>query len=119
MTTVTVSPRFEVVIPHFIRNALGIRPGQRVHALQHRDSIELIPLRPMCKDRRSPKGIDTSVREAMAVQSADDRSYVPRTELGRRLLDLRNKSIRSGIKLLTISDINEEVTRRRGESCEC
>ena len=62
MTTVTVSPRFQVVIPQVIRDALGIKPGQRIQALQYQDRIELIPVRPMRKARGMLKGIDTTVK---------------------------------------------------------
>jgi AbrB family looped-hinge helix DNA binding protein len=62
---VTVSPKFQVVIPLAIREALGIRPGQKIQAIQYQDRIELIPVRPMRKARGMLKGIDTSVpREA-------------------------------------------------------
>ncbi len=61
MTTVTVSPKFQVVIPLAIREALGIQPGQKVQAIQYRDRIELIPVRPMRKARGMLQGIDTSV----------------------------------------------------------
>jgi AbrB family looped-hinge helix DNA binding protein len=59
--TVTVSPKFQVVIPLAIREALGIRPGQKIQAIQYQDRIELIPVRPMRKARGMLKGIDTSV----------------------------------------------------------
>jgi AbrB family looped-hinge helix DNA binding protein len=58
---VTVSPKFQVVIPLAIREALGIRPGQKIQAIQYQDRIELIPVRPMRKARGMLKGIDTSV----------------------------------------------------------
>ena len=61
MTTVTVSPKVQVVIPLAIREALGIRPGQKVQAIQYHDRIELIPVRPMRKARGLLKGIDTAV----------------------------------------------------------
>jgi AbrB family looped-hinge helix DNA binding protein len=61
MTIVTVSPKFQVVIPLAIREALGIQPGQKVQAIQYRDRIELIPVRPMRKARGMLRGIDTSV----------------------------------------------------------
>lgn len=61
MTTVTVSPKFQVVIPLAIRESLGIRPGQKIQAIEYRDRIELIPLRPIRKARGLLKGIDTSV----------------------------------------------------------
>lgn len=62
MTRVTVSSKFQIVIPQVIRDALGIRPGQRFQALQYQDRIELISLRPMRKARGMLKGIDTSVK---------------------------------------------------------
>jgi AbrB family looped-hinge helix DNA binding protein len=60
-TTVTVSPKFQVVIPLAIREALGIRPGQKIQAIQYQDRIELIPVRPIRKARGMLRGIDTSV----------------------------------------------------------
>jgi AbrB family looped-hinge helix DNA binding protein len=59
--TVTVSPKFQVVIPLAIREAMGIRPGQKVQAIQYGDRIELIPVRPMRRSRGMLKGIDTTV----------------------------------------------------------
>jgi len=41
--------------------------------------------------------------------------YVPRTPLGKKLLLLRNRAIRSGMRLLSADEILEEVKRRRGE----
>ncbi|MCJ7453314.1 MAG: AbrB/MazE/SpoVT family DNA-binding domain-containing protein [Steroidobacteraceae bacterium] len=60
-TTVTVSPKFQVVIPLAIREALGIRAGQKIQAIQYHDRIELIPVRPMRRARGMLKGIETSV----------------------------------------------------------
>jgi AbrB family looped-hinge helix DNA binding protein len=45
MIAVTVSRKFQVVIPKEVREKLGIRPGQRLQVLQFRDRIEFIPLR--------------------------------------------------------------------------
>jgi len=59
--TVTVSPKFQVVIPLAIREAMGIRPGQKVQAIQYGERIELIPVRSIRKSRGMLKGIDTSV----------------------------------------------------------
>ena len=44
---VTVSPKFQVVIPLAIRKALGIKPGQKVELRQRDGRIELVPLKPM------------------------------------------------------------------------
>lgn len=43
------------------------------------------------------------------------KGFVPRTPLGRELLSLRRKAIRSGMKLLSADEVLEEVRRRRGE----
>lgn len=59
--TVTVSPKFQVVIPLAIREAMGIKAGQKVQAIQYGDRIELIPVRSIRKSRGMLKGIDTSV----------------------------------------------------------
>jgi AbrB family looped-hinge helix DNA binding protein len=61
MTVVTVSPKFQVVIPQSIRQALGLRPGQKVEALQYLDRVEFIPVRPVKAMRGFLKGIDTTV----------------------------------------------------------
>jgi len=61
METVTVSPKFQVVIPRAIRNSLGIRPGHKVQFIRYRDRIELIPLRPIQETRGFLIGMDTTV----------------------------------------------------------
>ncbi len=61
METVTVSPKFQVVIPKEIRESLKLAPGQKIQALLYENRIELIPVRPIKKMRGFLKGIDTSV----------------------------------------------------------
>ena len=41
--------------------------------------------------------------------------FVPRTPLGRKLLELRNRAIQAGMRLLNADEVLEEVKRRRGE----
>lgn len=65
MEKVTVSPKFQVVIPKGIRESLKLAPGQKIQALLYDNRIELIPVRPIKKMRGFLKGIDTSIdREA-------------------------------------------------------
>ena len=65
MATVTISPKFQVVIPKAIREQLHLSPGQKVEAIVYEDRIELIPVRPIEELRGFVKGIDTSIdREA-------------------------------------------------------
>ena len=61
MAIVTVSPKFQGVIPREIREALGLEPGQKVHVLQYQNRVEFIPVQSMRKMRGFLKGIDTSV----------------------------------------------------------
>jgi len=61
MSVVTVSPKFQVVIPREIREALRLEPRQKVHVLQYQNRIEFIPVQAMQKMRGFLKGIDTTV----------------------------------------------------------
>jgi AbrB family looped-hinge helix DNA binding protein len=61
MNAVTVSPKFQVVIPKEIRDALGIVSGQKIQMIAYRNRIELIPMKPMREMRGFLKGIDTNV----------------------------------------------------------
>jgi AbrB family looped-hinge helix DNA binding protein len=61
MQTVTVSPKFRVVIPKEMRESLKLAPGQKVQALLYENRIELIPVRPIKKMRGFLKGIDTTI----------------------------------------------------------
>ena len=67
MTAVTVSPKFQVVIPKEIRESMGIVAGQKVQMLSYQNRIELIPLKPMKELRGFLEGIDTDI------QREDDR----------------------------------------------
>ncbi|MCJ7547424.1 MAG: AbrB/MazE/SpoVT family DNA-binding domain-containing protein [Deltaproteobacteria bacterium] len=61
MGLVTVSPKFQVVIPRAVREALGIKPGQKVQVVHYDNRVELIPLKPVKRTRGFLKGIDTAV----------------------------------------------------------
>ena len=62
MTTVTVSPKFQVVIPKGVRESMGIVSGQKLQMLTYGNRIELIPIKPMKELRGFLQGIDTSVK---------------------------------------------------------
>jgi AbrB family looped-hinge helix DNA binding protein len=61
METVTVSPKFQVVIPRIIREKLEIRPGQKIQAILYNNRIEMIPMQPIKKMRGFLRGIDTNI----------------------------------------------------------
>jgi AbrB family looped-hinge helix DNA binding protein len=61
MEVVTVSPKYQVVIPLSVRQSLGIKPGNKVQVILYENRIELIPLQPVKKMRGFLKGIDTTI----------------------------------------------------------
>ena len=61
METVTISPKYQVVIPKKIRDRLGLLPGQKIQAIAYGGRIELIPVRPARQMKGFLKGIDTKV----------------------------------------------------------
>ena len=61
MPIVTVSPKFQVVIPREIREALGLEPGQKLQAFAFDGRVELVPVKPAKALRGFARGIDTSV----------------------------------------------------------
>lgn len=65
MHTVTVSPKFQVVIPKSVRETLRLRPGQKMQVVEYEGRIELIPERDIKDLRGFLKGINTEFeREA-------------------------------------------------------
>lgn len=61
MSVVLLSPKYQVVIPKLVREALNLQPGQRMQVIQYQNRIELVPLRPIKSARGFLRGIDTTV----------------------------------------------------------
>ncbi|MCM8814334.1 MAG: AbrB/MazE/SpoVT family DNA-binding domain-containing protein [Candidatus Omnitrophica bacterium] len=61
MHSITVSPKFQVVIPLEVRQSLGIQPGEKCQILQYENRIELIPVKKIRAMRGFLKGIDTAI----------------------------------------------------------
>jgi AbrB family looped-hinge helix DNA binding protein len=59
MQSVTVSPKYQVVIPKTVREALNLRPGQKMQVVKYSGRIELIPERDIKELRGFLKGINT------------------------------------------------------------
>jgi AbrB family looped-hinge helix DNA binding protein len=62
MDTVTLSPKFQVVIPQAIREALQLTPGEKFRVIRYGDRVELIPVKKMKDLRGFARGMDTTVR---------------------------------------------------------
>ena len=60
METVTISPKFQVIIPQKICEAMGLRSGEKAKVISFRNRIEIIPMRDVRSLRGYLKGIDTS-----------------------------------------------------------
>lgn len=61
METVTISPKFQVVIPQKVREAMGLRSGEKAKVFSFRNRIEIVPARDIRALRGYLKGIDTSI----------------------------------------------------------
>lgn len=61
MTTVKISPKYQVVIPKEIRNKLKLRLGQRMQILQFGERIEFILLKNIKEARGFLKGMNTNI----------------------------------------------------------
>jgi AbrB family looped-hinge helix DNA binding protein len=60
MATVTVSSKFQVVIPEEVRSRLKLQPGQKVVVVEKDGVVHLIPLKPIKDTRGFASGTRTS-----------------------------------------------------------
>lgn len=61
METVKISPKYQIVIPREVRDAMELRPGQEVAVIRYRGRIELIPMRPISQMRGMLRGVEATV----------------------------------------------------------
>lgn len=62
MQTVTVSPKFQIVIPKSIRESMGLLPGQKLKVIEYEGRIELVPDRDISELKGYLKGINTDFK---------------------------------------------------------
>ena len=60
MVTVTVSPKYQIVIPQEVREKIELKPGQKIVVVEKDGIVHLIPQRPIKEMRGFVKGIDSS-----------------------------------------------------------
>lgn len=61
MLTVTISPKYQVVIPKEIRDALHLQPGEKLHVFRYQNRLEFVPVKDIKKMRGFLQGIDTEI----------------------------------------------------------
>ncbi len=61
MESVTVSTKYQVVIPKRVREQMDIRPGQKIQVISYMGRIELVPQKSIKESRGFLDGIDTTV----------------------------------------------------------
>ena len=61
MTTVTLSTKYQIVVPLDIRRRLNLKPGKKYQVVSYGDCLEFVPLRPVQEMRGVLKGIDTRI----------------------------------------------------------
>jgi len=64
MGTVTISSKYQIVIPRDMRKLFNLKPGQKMTVLAYDNRIVVIPERPIMEARGSLKGMNTdNIRE--------------------------------------------------------
>jgi AbrB family looped-hinge helix DNA binding protein len=61
MAIVTVSPKYQIVIPKEVRESMEIEPGQKLQVFRLDGLIALVPVRPITELRGAYPGIDTHI----------------------------------------------------------
>ena len=61
MDAITISPKYQVVIPLKVRERMRVKPGQKMHVIAYDNMVVFIPIRPIKQARGSLKGIDTRI----------------------------------------------------------
>lgn len=62
MAAVTVSPKFQVVIPKNVRERLSLSPGDKIEVIQIDERIELVPVKPIKALRGFLKGRENNFK---------------------------------------------------------
>jgi AbrB family looped-hinge helix DNA binding protein len=61
MHTVTISPKFQIVIPKEIRESLNLSPGEKLQVFIYQKRLEFMLIRDVKKMRGSLKGMPTNL----------------------------------------------------------
>jgi len=59
MGVVTLSSKYQIVIPQDVRKKMDLKPGQKIVVVEKDGVVHLIPQRPIKEMRGFVKGVDT------------------------------------------------------------
>ena len=71
MDTVTISEKYQMVIPRAIREKWGIKPGQKVRLIVYGNVLEVVPVRNIKEARGFLKGMSSNIE-----REEDDRVWM-------------------------------------------
>ena len=63
MNTVTLSPKFQFVIPLAVRQAMGLAPGTRWVVTQHGKAVQLVPVPTLAELKAELKGCGSAIED--------------------------------------------------------
>jgi AbrB family looped-hinge helix DNA binding protein len=61
MDTVTISSKYQMIIPRAIREKWNIKPGQRVRLIVYGNRLEVVPVRNIKEARGFLKGMSSDI----------------------------------------------------------
>ena len=61
MSTITLSSKFQFVVPREVRESMKLKPGQKMSMLAYNGQIHLMPVEPIQNLRGIFKGMDTTI----------------------------------------------------------
>ena len=61
MDTVTISSKYQMIIPRAIREKWNIKPGQRVRLIVYGNRLEVVPVRNIKEARGFLKGMSSNI----------------------------------------------------------
>lgn len=61
MQTIIISPKYQIVIPKEVREAMHLTPGEKLHIFHYQNRLEIIPVKNIKKMRGFLKGINTEI----------------------------------------------------------
>lgn len=62
MLIVTISPKYQIVIPKEVREALHLLPGEKLQVFRYQNRLEFVPIKDIKKMRGFLKGMDTVIK---------------------------------------------------------